>query len=133
MTASLASSYIGSIAGSFNASRNPKLNAVTVETISWYNPNLITRWNFLPTLMIMLSLVLPMVLLSGMATPVEIMPEALQIITYVDPMRFALNSVHRIYLEGCTLVDVAFNFVPMIILAAITLPLAAWLFRNKTS
>ena len=239
MTASLASSYVGSIAGSFNAARNPKLNAITVETISWYNPNLITRWNFLPTLMIMLSLVqvlmlaglsvarereqgtfdqllvtplsppeiligkavvpiaigifqatlvflicrfwfeipfagdllslyatifvfilscvglglsisaisqtmqqvmvycfvllMPMVLLSGMATPVENMPEILQIITYADPMRFALDSVRRIYLEGCTISDVAFNFVPMIILAAITLPLAAWLFRNKIS
>ena len=78
-------------------------------------------------------ILMPMVLLSGMATPVENMPETLQIITYADPMRFALDSVRRIYLEGCTLADVAFNFVPMIILAAITLPLAAWLFRNKIS
>ena len=78
-------------------------------------------------------LLMPMILLSGMATPVENMPEALQIITYADPMRFALNSVRRIYLEGCTITDVAFNFVPMIILAAITLPLAAYLFRNKIS
>ncbi len=205
MTASPASSYVGSIVGSFNASRNPKLNAVTVETISWYNPNLVTRWNFLPTLMIMLSLVqvlmlsglsvarereqgtfdqllvtplsppeiligkavvpivvgifqatlvllicrlwfkipfagdllslyvtifvfilscvglglsisaisptmqqvmvycfvllMPMVLLSGMATPVENMPEALQIITFANPMRFALDAVRRIYPE----------------------------------
>ena len=64
---------------------------------------------------------MPMVLLSGMATPVENMPEALQIITYAAPMRFALNSMRRIYLEGGT------------ILAAITLPLAAYLFRSKIS
>lgn len=78
-------------------------------------------------------LILPMVLLSGFATPVANMPEALQILTYADPLRFALDSLRRIYLEGCTISDVAFNFVPMMILAAITLPLAAWLFRNKIS
>ncbi len=78
-------------------------------------------------------LILPMVLLSGFATPVANMPEILQIVTYIDPLRFALDSLRRIYLEGCTIAEVAFNFVPMLILAAITLPLAAWLFRNKIS
>ena len=65
-----ASSYIGTIAGNFNAARNPKLNSINVETISWYNPNLITRWNFLPTLMIMLSLV-QVLMLSGLSVARE--------------------------------------------------------------
>ena len=78
-------------------------------------------------------LILPMVLLSGFATPVANMPEVLQILTYADPLRFALDSLRRIYLEGCPISDVAINFVPMMILAAITLPLAAYLFRNKIS
>jgi len=76
-------------------------------------------------------LLMPMVLLSGMATPVENMPEILQKITYADPMRFALNSVRRIYLEGCNFLDVWENFLPMLIVAAITLPLAGYLFRNN--
>ncbi len=75
-------------------------------------------------------LILPMVLLSGFATPVANMPEFLQILTYADPLRFALDSLRRIYLEGCTISDVAFNFVPMLTVAAITLPVAAYLFRN---
>ena len=70
MTASLAQSYVGNIVGNFNSSRNPKLNSVTVETISWYNPNLITRWNFLPTLMIMLGLV-QVLMLSGLSVARE--------------------------------------------------------------
>lgn len=78
-------------------------------------------------------LLLPMVLLSGFATPVANMPEILQTLTYADPLRFALVCLRRIYLEGCTLSDIAPNFVPMLIVAAVTLPVAAWLFRNKLS
>ena len=76
---------------------------------------------------------LPMVLLSGLATPVSAMPEALQIATYANPLRFALVCVRSIYLEGSTLADVAQNFVPMLAVAAVTLPLAGWLFRNRLS
>lgn len=78
-------------------------------------------------------LLLPMALLSGFATPVANMPEALQVATYANPLRFAINSLRRIYLEGVGFTDVALNFVPMIVVAAVTLPLAAWLFRNKLS
>ncbi len=76
-------------------------------------------------------LLLPMVLLSGFATPVRNMPEALQLITYADPLRFALDSIKRIYLENATFSDIAFNFIPMLAVALVTMPLAAWLFRHK--
>jgi len=59
------------------------------------------------------------------------MPYTLQILTYADPLRFALESIRRIYLEGCTTVEIAFNFLPMLVVAVLTLPLAGWLFRNK--
>jgi len=38
-----------------------------------------------------------------------------------------------VYLEGASFVQVKWDFVPMLILAIITLPLAAWLFRNRLS
>lgn len=76
---------------------------------------------------------LPMVLLSGLATPVSSMPEALQIATYANPLRFALVCVRSVYLEGGTLADIAPNFVPMLAVAAVSLPLAGWLFRNRLS
>lgn len=76
---------------------------------------------------------LPMVLLSGLATPVSAMPEALQIATCANPLRFALVCIRSVYLEGATLADIAPNFVPMLAVAAVTLPLAGWLFRNRLS
>ena len=78
-------------------------------------------------------LMMPLMLLSGMATPVTSMPEMFQTATCVNPLRFAIDSVRRIYLEGAALSDISVNFIPMLAVAAITLPLAAWLFRNRLS
>ncbi len=77
-------------------------------------------------------LLLPMFLLSGLASPVSSMPEALQIATYANPLRFALVCLRRVYLEGAGLADIAVNFIPMLAVAAVTLPLAGWLFRNRS-
>jgi len=76
-------------------------------------------------------LLLPMILLSGLATPIKAMPVPMQIATYANPLRFAIVAVRRIYLEGCGFADVAVNFIPMLVVSAIALPLAAWLFRNR--
>lgn len=76
-------------------------------------------------------LLMPMVLLSGLTTPVSNMPDILQIVTYANPLRFAMDFVRRVYLEGAPLAAVAHNLLPMAIEAAFTLPLAAWLFRHR--
>jgi ABC-2 type transport system permease protein len=76
-------------------------------------------------------LIMPMILLSGLATPIRNMPEILQIATYANPMRFGVEAIRRVYLEGSTLAQIAHNFVPMAVVAIITMPLAVWLFRNK--
>lgn len=46
-------------------------------------------------------------------------------------MRFGVEAIRRIYLEGTALSQISYNFIPMTIVAALTLPLAVWLFRNK--
>ena len=74
---------------------------------------------------------IPNALLSGVATPVRNMPQALQILTYADPLRFALDALRRIYFEGAGLRTVAFDLVPMTITAIITLALAGNLFRKN--
>lgn len=76
-------------------------------------------------------LIMPLMLLSGLLTPVRNMPEVLQIATYVNPLRFGMNIVRRVYLEGATLGDIWRQFIPLFVLAVVTLPLAAWLFRNR--
>ena len=44
--------------------------------------------------------IMPLMLLSGLLTPVRNMPEALQLATYVNPLRFGMNIVRDVYLEG---------------------------------
>lgn len=76
-------------------------------------------------------LMMPLMLLSGLLTPVQTMPAILDTLTYANPLRFAIDLVRRVYLEGAGFMDIAFNFIPMLVMASLTLPLAAWLFRNR--
>ncbi|MCT2399564.1 ABC transporter permease [Novosphingobium mangrovi (ex Huang et al. 2023)] len=76
-------------------------------------------------------IILPLALLSGLITPVRNMPEVLQIATYANPLRFGVDLVRRIYLEGAGLGDIAHDFLPLLVVASVTMPLAAWLFRNR--
>ena len=78
-------------------------------------------------------LIMPLTLLSGLLTPVQNMPEVLNWLTYANPLRFGIDLVQRVYLEGASFAQVKWDFVPMLVLAIITLPLAAWLFRNRLS
>lgn len=78
-------------------------------------------------------LIMPLMLLSGLLTPVRNMPEILQLATYANPLRFGMDIVRRVYLEGAVFGDVAVQFIPLLVLAAVTLPMAAWLFRNRLS
>lgn len=76
-------------------------------------------------------ILMPMMLLSGLATPVATMPQVLQIATLVNPVRFGIDLVRRVYLEGAGLATVLPDIVPMLLIAAVTLPTAAWLFRHR--
>jgi ABC-2 type transport system permease protein len=78
-------------------------------------------------------LIMPLMLLSGLLSPVRNMPGVLQVATYANPLRFGVSIVRRVYLEGAGLADVGLDFVPLLAVAAVTLPLAAWLFRHRLS
>ncbi len=238
-TAASAGGYVQAVVDRFNADLPdpPGTGAIRVETRSWFNPNLETRWNFMPALVASLSMLqtllltalsvarereqgtfdqllvtplspveimvgkavppvligmlqstlvllvtrfwfhipmtgslvtlyvallvflvasvgvglsisalsanmqqgmlyafvvlMPMMLLSGLITPVGNMPEVLQIATYANPLRFGIDMVRRIYLEGAGLRILLPDFLPLLATAAISLPAAAWLFRNR--
>ncbi|BAP44830.1 ABC transporter [Pseudomonas sp. StFLB209] len=78
-------------------------------------------------------LIMPLMLLSGLLTPVKNMPEVLQFATYANPLRFGVSIVRRVYLEGAGFIDIWRDFIPLLAMGAISLPLAAWLFRHRLS
>ena len=73
----------------------------------------------------------PAVILSGFATPIANMPEAVQMITLVDPLRYFLVVVRKVFLEGAGFALVADQFWPMALIGATTLGIASWLFRHR--
>jgi ABC-2 type transport system permease protein len=76
-------------------------------------------------------LLMPFILLSGLVTPLSSMPKALQYVTLVNPLRYAIDIVHRVYLEGTGLGRLIPDLWPLALLAAITLSAAAWMFRHR--
>jgi len=74
---------------------------------------------------------MPFALLSGLTTPISSMPPLVQDFTLLNPLRYAIDLVHRVYLEGAGLMRLVPDLWPMAIIAAITLSAAAWMFRNR--
>lgn len=73
----------------------------------------------------------PAVLLSGFATPVENMPEWLQRLTLVNPLRHFLVVVKGVFLKDLPADEVLANSAPLVPIALATLGAAAWLFRRR--
>jgi ABC-2 type transport system permease protein len=73
----------------------------------------------------------PAVILSGFATPIANMPEAIQWLTYINPLRYYLLVVRGVMLEGADFALLFNQFWPMAIIAVISLGVAGWLFRHR--
>jgi pyoluteorin transport system permease protein len=74
---------------------------------------------------------MPFALLSGLTTPLSNMPEVFQYFTLLNPLRYAIDIAHRVYLEGAGLDQLLPDLWPMAIIASVTLSVAAWLFRAR--
>jgi ABC-2 type transport system permease protein len=46
---------------------------------------------------------MPFSLLSGLTTPISNMPAVFQYLTLLNPLRYAIEIAHRVYLEGAGL------------------------------
>ena len=77
--------------------------------------------------------VVPAITLSGFATPIENMPDWLQLATEANPIRHILTLMHGLFLKDLPLAEAWRSIWPMLVIAAITLPGAAWLFRRRLS
>jgi ABC-2 type transport system permease protein len=76
-------------------------------------------------------IMMPFALLSGLATPISSMPEILQYVTLINPLRYAIEIAHRVYLEGAGLALLIPELWPLAFIAAVTLPIASWMFRHR--
>lgn len=73
----------------------------------------------------------PAILLSGFATPIENMPTWLQPVTYFIPMRYMLIISKGLFLKGLSAKYVLENIWPMVVLGMGTMSWAGWFFRRR--
>ncbi len=73
----------------------------------------------------------PAVILSGFSTPIANMPEVVQWLTYLDPLRYFLVVVRGVMLEGDGYGLLIHQFWPMAVIGIVSLAMAGWLFRRR--
>lgn len=76
-------------------------------------------------------IIVPFTLLSGLTTPLSSMPRVLQYITLLNPLRYAIDIAHRVYLEAAPLGVLMPDIWPLAAIATVTLAGAAWMFRHR--
>ncbi|XSG83856.1 MAG: ABC transporter permease [Methylohalobius sp. ZOD2] len=75
--------------------------------------------------------IVPAVILSGFATPIENMPEIVQAMTRLNPMRYFLVIVRSAFLADPPFELLWPQLWPMAVIAIFTSTAAAWLFRHR--
>ena len=78
------------------------------------------------------AFIAPAIMLSGFGAPIENMPGWLQVFTLINPRRHFLVVVHGVFLKDMPALEILANTYPLVIIAAVTLPAAAWMFRART-
>src|SRR5271166_1064342 len=74
---------------------------------------------------------MPALILSGYTSPIENMPDWLQSVTLVNPLRYIMVIVKGIFLKDLPAAIVFSNIWPMAAIAAVTLSIATLFFRRR--
>lgn len=74
---------------------------------------------------------MPAVLLSGYATPIENMPDWLQHLTQTNPITHFIIICRSVFLKEAPVAVVGDHIWPLVLIALVTLSSGAWLFRRK--
>lgn len=81
--------------------------------------------------MSMFMIIFPLILLSGFAFPIVNMPEVIQWITYINPMRYYLDIIVGVFLKGLYLDRLQEQTMALFILSILYIGLAALYLRKK--
>lgn len=77
------------------------------------------------------SFMMPAILLSGYASPVENMPQWLQTANWINPIQHFIVIVKSIYLKDVSFAFVLENCIPLAVIALVTLSAAVIIFRKR--
>jgi len=77
------------------------------------------------------GVMMPMIYLSGFAFPIENMPQWIQYITYIIPLRYFITIVRGIILKGIGIENLYNEYLALLIFGAVILLLSSLRFRKK--
>jgi ABC-2 type transport system permease protein len=77
------------------------------------------------------SFMVPMMLLSGFASPIENMPDWLQFATLANPVRHFMVIVKGVFLKALPARDVLASLWPLVLIATVTLTGSTFFFRRR--
>jgi len=75
--------------------------------------------------------IVPSIILSGFATPIANMPELVQRLTLLNPLRYYLVILRGAFLESSSFSLLINQFWPMAAIGIVNLSIASWLFRHR--
>ncbi len=75
--------------------------------------------------------IMPFAMLSGLNTPIANMPHQIQFITLINPLRFVVSIIRRVFLEGASLRGITSDLWPLALIALFSLSSAVWMFRRR--
>lgn len=73
----------------------------------------------------------PSIILSGFATPIANMPYWVQQLTLINPLRYFLVILRGVFLQGTPFELLLGQFWPLVLIGAVNLLLAGFLFRHR--
>lgn len=71
-------------------------------------------------------------LMSGFFTPIENMPKAFQLLTYLNPLRYFMTIIRAIFLKGSGIADLAGEILALMFFGTVIFSLALVRFRKRT-
>jgi ABC-2 type transport system permease protein len=77
-------------------------------------------------LLVCFLIALPLLLLSGLFTPLSNMPAILQDFSVINPAHYMIDISRRVYLEGVGLNRLTSDLLPLAATAGLTLSVGAW-------
>lgn len=87
--------------------------------------------NIQQSMVMVIFFLLPCVILSGLFTSIRAMPEWLQTLTLINPLRHAIVALRAIYFENAGFADLVPSLIPIVLAGVLSLAWASWLFRHK--
>jgi ABC-2 type transport system permease protein len=74
---------------------------------------------------------MPFMFLSGFAFPISNMPQIIQLVTYLIPLRYFLEIIRGVFLKGSTLADLWMQSAALAVFGVVILTLSVMRFRQK--